>query len=138
MMTNTNFLIDTHIAIFTICNHNKLNDDFVSLIEDLNCKVFVSTASIWEVAIKSIKHPDKIPVNEKEFIKYCEKMEFEFLPIRINHILNIRNLKVKNKDIIHNDPFDKLLVSQSICENLTLYTRDTILLNYDVQNIKIV
>lgn len=137
MMLKTNFLIDTHVAIFTMCNHNELNREFISILEDLNSKIYISMVSVWEVAIKSIKHPDKIPVNEKEFVKYCEKMEFDFLPIKASHILNIRNLKLKN-NISHKDPFDKLLVSQSVCENLTLCTRDTLLLDYDVNNIKIV
>lgn len=137
MMLKTSFLIDTHVAIFAMCNHNELNREFISILEDLNSKIYISMVSVWEVAIKSIKHPDKIPVNEKEFVMYCEKMEFDFLPIKASHILNIRNLKLKN-NISHKDPFDKLLVSQSVCENLTLCTRDTLLLDYDVNNIRIV
>ena len=137
MMLKTNFLIDTHVAIFAMCNHNELNREFISILEDLNSKIYISMVSVWEVAIKSIKHPDKIPVNEKEFVKNCGKMEFDFLPIKASHILNIRNLRLKN-NISHKDPFDKLLVSQSVCENLTLYTRDTLLLDYDVENVKII
>ena len=137
-MMKMNYLIDTHIAIFAMSNHNELTKDFISELVNLNNKVFVSMASIWEVAIKSTKHPDKIPVNEIQFIKYCEKMEFDFLPIKTRHIINVRNLKLKNEGIIHKDPFDKLLLSQSISENLTFCTRDTLLLNYNVQNIMII
>ena len=133
-----NYLIDTHIAIFTMSNRKELSDIFISELTNLNNRIFISFASIWEVAIKSIKHPDKIPINEKEFIKYCEEMEFEFLPIKTKHLLNIRNLKLKNKQLSHKDPFDKLLISQSICENLTFCTSDSVLLNYDARNIKLV
>lgn len=134
-----NILIDTHIAIWSLINHKKLNNDFISIIENLNNKIYVSLMSIWEVAIKNAKHGyKKMPLDAKEFIELCEKAEYNILPIKTNHILNIRKLKIKNKQLTHKDLFDKLLVSQSICENLTLYTRDTILLNYDVQNIKIV
>ena len=134
-----NILIDTHIAIWLFTDHSKFEQDFIDIIEDLNNRIYVSLISIWEVAIKNIKYGnDKMPIGEKLFIKYCEEMEFEFLPIRVNHILNIRNLKIKDENIIHKDPFDKLLISQSICEKFTLYTRDTGLLNYNVNNIKII
>ena len=133
-----NYLIDTHIAIFAMSNHKELSNDFINELTNLNNRIYVSIASIWEVAIKSTKHPDKIPVDEKQFIKYCEEMEFEFLPIKISHITNIRKLKIKDKNILHKDPFDRLLLSQSLCENLVFCTRDSQLLNYNVKNIKIV
>lgn len=134
-----NILIDTHIAVWSLINHKKLNNDFISIIENLNNKIYISLVSVWEVAIKNSKHGyKKMPLDEKGFIELCEKAEYNILPIKANHILNIRKLKIKNKQLTHKDPFDKLLVSQSICENLTLYTRDALLLNYDVQNIKII
>lgn len=137
-MKKMNILIDTNIAIFAMSDNNKLNNNFIKILESLDNRIFVSMASVWEVAIKSIKHPDKIPVNETQFIKCCEEMEFEILPIKVSHLINLRNLKLKDDNIIHNDPFDRLLLSQSVCENLTLYTKDTALLNYDVENIKII
>ena len=134
-----NILVDTHIAVWLLINRNKFKNEFINIIENLNNKVYVSLITIWEVAIKNIKHGYKaMPLDEKQFIKLCEEMEFEFLPIKSKHILNIRNLKLKNEQIIHKDPFDKLLISQSVCENLTFCTRDNVLLNYNVDNIKIV
>lgn len=133
-----NILIDTNIAIFAMNNKNKLDKSFINTLESLDNRIFVSMASVWEVAIKSIKHPDKIPINEIQFIKCCEEMEFEILPVNVNHLMNLRNLKLKNDIINHNDPFDRLLLSQSVCENLTFCTTDTMLLNYDVRNIKII
>ena len=134
-----NLLFDTHIAIWALTNHKKFNDEFIKIIEDLNNKVYISFVTIWEIAIKNIKYGyDMMPLDEKQFIKLCQEMEFEFLPIKLKHIVNIRNLNIKNKNIVHKDPFDKLLISQSICENLTFCTRDSLLLNYNVNNIKIV
>ena len=134
-----NYLIDTHIAVWSLIDHSKFDDEFTNIIKNLNNKIYISAVSVWEVAIKNIKYGyKKMPLDEKLFVKLCEEMEFEFLPIKINHILNIRNLKIKEKNFIHKDPFDKLLLSQSICENLTFCTRDTQLLNYDVENVKII
>lgn len=134
-----NILVDTHIAVWLLINRNKFKNEFINIIESLNNKVYVSLITIWEIAIKNIKHGyQEMPLDEKQFIKLCEEMEFEFLLIKIKHLLNIRNLKLKNNQIPHNDPFDKLLISQSVCENLTFCTRDNVLLNYNVDNIKIV
>lgn len=134
-----NILVDTHIAVWLLINRNKFKNEFINIIESLNNKVYVSLITIWEIAIKNIKHGyQEMPLDEKQFIKLCAEMEFEFLPIKIKHILNIRNLKLKNEQIIHKDPFDKLLISQSVYENLTFCTRDNVLLNYNVDNIKIV
>lgn len=130
-----NILIDTNIAIFAMSDRKQLNDSFISLLENLNNRVFVSVTSILEVAIKSIKHPDKIPMNEKQFVKLCEELEFDLLPIKASHIFNLRNLKLKDNKIIHKDPFDKLLISQSICEGMTFCTKDVSLQNYDTNNI---
>ena len=137
-MKKMNILIDTNIAIFAMSNKNKLNNNFIKILESLDNRIFVSMASVWEVAIKSIKHPDKIPINEIQFIKCCEEMEFEILPIKVSHLMNLRNLILKDDNVIHNDPFDRLLLSQSVCENFTFYTTDTMLLNYDIENIKII
>ena len=134
-----NILIDTHIAIWAMINRKKLTNDLINDINNLNNQIYVSIISVWEVAIKNMKYGiDGMPLTESMFAKYCEEMEFELLPIKIKHISNIRNLKIKNDKIIHKDPFDKMLISQSICENLTFCTRDSVLLNYDVPNIKIV
>ena len=134
-----NILIDTHIAIWLFINRKKFKDDFIDIVENFNNKIYVSLVTVWEVAIKNAKHGYKdMPLDEKHFLELCKQSEFELLPIRASHILNIRNIKIKDDNMIHKDPFDKLLVSQSQCENLTLCTRDTLLLNYDVQNIKII
>lgn len=134
-----NYLLDTHIAVWATSNHKKLSYEFISEINDLNNKIYVSMLSVWEIAIKNIKHGyERMPMDEKQFVRLCKELEFDFLPINTTHIFNIRNVKLKNNNIIHKDPFDKLLISQSICENLILCTRDTVLLNYDSENIRFV
>ena len=50
-----NILIDTNIAIFAMSDKKKLDDNFIIQLENLDNRIFVSVASIWEVAIKSVK-----------------------------------------------------------------------------------
>ncbi len=131
-------LLDTNIAIWSVCNTEKIPEIILEQISDENNEIFVSTASIWEIAIKSISKPDKIPINEIDFIDYCHQISFDFLPIKISHITNIRNLKTKSEEFIHKDPFDNIIVVQSVVENMKLFTSDNVLSNYKYNNIVIV
>ena len=134
-----NILLDIHIAVWAMVDHSKLTKDCIDEINNLNNNIYVSLISVWEVAIKNAKHGyKKMPIDEILFVKYCEELEFNILPIKTKHILNIRNIILKNENSSHKDPFYRLLLSQSVCENLTLYTKDTELLSYEVENIKII
>ena len=127
-------LLDTNIAIFSIIKSERLTEEVKAQLENLDNEVYISIASIWELAIKAKKKPESFPFDEKMFIDYCIKTNYTFLPITIKHILNLRNLKTIDESIIHNDPFDNIIVSQSISENLTLYTSDHMLKNYNTNN----
>ncbi len=133
-----NILLDTHIAVWAMVDHSKLTKDCIDDITNLKNNIYVSLISAWEVAIKNAKYGyEKMPIDESLFVKFCEELEFNILPIKPKHILNIRNITLKNDNSSHKDPFDRLLLSQSVCENLSLYTKDAALLNYNVKNIKI-
>ena len=131
-------LIDTHIAIWAMANTDKLPKEFFDRLKDLNNTIYVSIVSVWEVAIKNIKNSKLIPVNEKEFIDTCKDMEFEILPIKLPHIMHLRNLKMKDENISHKDPFDRMIIAQCECENIEFWTRDVMLKNYTYENINIV
>ena len=131
-------LLDTHIAIWTIINTNLLSKEVIDEIENYDNEVYVSMASIWEVAIKSAKDNKKVGFDEKEFVSYITKMDFNILPIKINHIANLRNLQVYNNNIIHKNPFDRLLVSQSKVEDMFFFTKDEKISNYKYNNIRLI
>lgn len=131
-------LIDTHIALWAMVSPEKLSQDILSKLKDLNNTVYVSIVSVWEVAIKNIKNQKLMPITEKEFVGFCQEMEFEFLPIKLAHVMNLRNLKLKSENISHKDPFDRMLIAQSEYENIDFYTRDNILQNYTYENIHII
>ena len=131
-------LIDTHIAIWAMAVSDKLPEEFVKKITDLNNTVYVSIVSVWEVAIKNMKNNKQIPINEKEFVDTCNKMEFEIMPLKLAHIMNLRNLKMKDENISHKDPFDRIMIAQCEYENMEFWTRDEVLKNYDYEKIYVV
>lgn len=118
------YLLDTHILLWWLSGDKKLGKKKADLIAKSTNQILVSTVSIWEIVIKKSLGKLKVPSNLKEVIY---ENEFEILSITADHVLYLENLPA-----IHNDPFDRLLISQSICENMTLVSADKIIPKYDV------
>lgn len=117
------YLLDTHILLWWFSNDKQLSKKIKNEIADSDNNIFVSSASIWEIAIKKSLGKLKVPNNLKEIIE----SEFEFLSITAEHAQQVEFLSK-----IHNDPFDRLLVAQCMVEKLTLITADTIIPRYDI------
>ena len=120
-----NFLLDTHIALWALSNDKRLAKEARGLIANEDNRIFVSVASIWEIAIKKALKPDKIPLSGREFLHYCGQAGYELLPIRETHILFLENLP-----ILHSYPFDRILVAQASAESLMLLTHDSVIAKY--------
>jgi PIN domain nuclease of toxin-antitoxin system len=86
---------------------------------------FISRASLWEIAIKiSI---GKLRLDIVEFAGNVEQHGFKWLDIKNSHLLRVAELPAL---VDHKDPFDRLLVAQSLTEPLTLLTTDQRLASY--------
>ena len=111
-------LLDTHLFIWAVADHPRLNKEARGLIENAS-EVYVSAASIWEIAIKS--KLGKIEADPEEMAAAIEESGFIELPVSSLHAAQVGKLPV-NDD--HKDPFDRLLVAQSMAEPLVLLTAD--------------
>ena len=107
------YLLDTHILFWSMSDEKKLSEDVLSVINDPENEIYFSSASVWEVVIKHSKNPENMPVNGREFMEACMKAGFITLPIRNNHVLAVDNLRRKEGEPPHNDPFDRLLIAQA-------------------------
>ena len=116
-------LLDTHVVLWWLTDDSTLTDDIKSKL-DHEPDVYVSTATIWEVAIKQAIGKLAEPAGLPELIRDCG---FRELPIRHDHAVTAARLPM-----IHRDPFDRMLVAQAACEDLTLVTRDPHCQKYDV------
>lgn len=108
-------LLDTHIALWWFTADEHLPETERNLIVGSRC--LVSLASVWEVAIKY--RLDKLPVSPKDFLEAIEGAAMRLLPIQPAHIVATTSLPM-----LHKDPFDRLLVAQSMTESLPLLTAD--------------
>ena len=86
-------------------------------------QIYVSAASIWEIAIKA--RLGKIEASAVDLVDAIEASGFLELPVRALHAVRVADLPLH-----HTDPFDRLLVSQAMAEPLRLLTVDTVLCQY--------
>ena len=119
-------LIDTHALIWFMFDDSNLSEEALKLIKSEK-DVYVSIVSLWEIAIKQSLGKLDIDVSIEQLASKCKEVDITILPIRAEHLDYIKILPD-----IHRDPFDRLIVSQAITENMVLVTRDTIIPKYDV------
>lgn len=117
-------LLDTHVFLWCIKNDRRLNKEARNKISSAT-EVYVSSASIWEAAIK-IKLK-KLEANIDQMVKAISSSGFLELPIKVQHAAAVFRL-----EDFHRDPFDRILIAQAITEPLTLLTADQELKNYSV------
>ena len=115
-------LLDTHIVIWALSEPEKLSNEAKNLINEAS-HLYVSSASIWEMAIKS--GLGKLDADLDAITKELEKLGVIELAISWQHSKQVKLLPSH-----HRDPFDRLIVSQAICEPLVLLTHDKILAEY--------
>lgn len=120
-----NILLDTHMALWSLTDDKRLPPVARDLIRKEGNRIFWSVASMWEVAIKRSIKPEKMPVSGIEYMHYCEQAGYECLSVRDRHVIALESLPS-----VHNDPFDRILVSQALSEGMTLLTHDSILGSY--------
>ena len=125
-------LLDTHAIIWALTDDPMLSEKARRIISEDDNTVYYSLASLWEIAIKNYKYPEKCPYNEKVIADLCDRSGFFLLDISSTHIQGLRNLKVKSgKELSNYDPFDRLLLSQAKTENMKLVSHDSNFENYE-------
>ena len=115
-------LLDTHIFLWAVAGSPLLKAPVRRLIESAD-EVYVSAASIWEIAIKA--RLGKIDADPHELAAAIEPSGFLELPVRATHAAGVAQLELH-----HNDPFDRLLIAQALAEPLKLITVDEVLAMY--------
>lgn len=123
-----NLLLDTHVFIWSFSNTKKLSLTAAKEFKNPANQIFLSVASAWEMQIK-IKLGKMIFDDTLENIVVEQQTvnNIQILPVELSHALYLENLPLH-----HKDPFDRLLISQAIVENMTLVSADADFANYQV------
>lgn len=116
-------LLDTHLMLWWLTSDRRLPKQAERLIADSDNEVYVSAASVWEIAIKSAL--GRIEGDVTEIEAALEPSGLVQLPIHGKHAVQVSKLP-----LYHQDPFDRMLVAQSLVEPMRLLTHDRILERY--------
>jgi PIN domain nuclease of toxin-antitoxin system len=121
----TRLLLDTHLVLWWLGGDPRLPPGAVERVQAPETEVFVSLASLWEMAIKCSL--GRLRVDLPELERQVPRQGFRWLPIRNHHLLAVAELETFTD---HHDPFDRLLVCQSRVEPLLLLSVDGQLRRY--------
>jgi PIN domain nuclease of toxin-antitoxin system len=129
----TRYLLDTHAFFWFVFDSPQLSAEARRLLEDPDNELFVSTASIWESAIKvrlgklSLQ-PDVVAFFEDE----ARDSKMSILLVEPKHIQPLSSLPLH-----HRDPFDRLMISQCLVEGMALISSDSSLGGYEDVGLKV-
>lgn len=120
-------LLDTHVALWATTEPERIPPSIAELIADQSNEVFVSVASLWEIAIKrsSGRNPGAMPISAVDAELEFAAVDFALLNVTPTHAIAVETLPP-----IHRDPFDRLIVAQALSEPLRLVTHDAVLARY--------
>lgn len=126
-------LLDTHTLLWALGSPEKLPEYIVEMICNENNDVYLSAASLWEISIKHKKAPSKMPFTATQIRDYCQRAGYFFLSISVDSVSAFDKLSFEN----NNDPFDQILVSQSVANNMKLITHDDKIKQFGIGNIEL-
>jgi PIN domain nuclease of toxin-antitoxin system len=122
-------LLDTHVFIWWADQPEKLSPAALPALEDEANDLLLSVASVWEMQIKIQLGKLKLSLPLNELIKnQQETNDLTVSPVTLPHVLALDSLPSH-----HKDPFDRLLIAQSIEEGLTLVSADAQFSAYPVK-----
>jgi len=122
-------LLDTHIFLWWLFDDPKLPTGIKEFVKDRNNAVFVSAASVWEIATKFRlgKLPDAAHV-ARNVPEWIVRAGFESMPVTAEHAQ-----LAGAWDLPHRDPFDRMLAVQAKLEKIPLATVDILLMDFPVE-----
>jgi PIN domain nuclease of toxin-antitoxin system len=126
-----NLLLDTQALIWFLLDNPRLSGKARESIITTNALIFVSPASIWEIAIKISLGKYALPAPFKTF--WDDQLlanDFALLPISLSHTARVVDLPFH-----HRDPFDRLIIAQSLEEGLPVVSSDDMFDNYGVERV---
>jgi PIN domain nuclease of toxin-antitoxin system len=116
-------LLDTHVLLWWLADDRKLAKNAREIIAKPDNDVLVSSASLWEVAIKAALGRIEVELDDLE--DAIVRNGFRSLPIGFRHALTAGRLLA-----VHCDPFDRMLVAQASVEELRVVSHDRVFERY--------
>lgn len=119
-------LLDTHVWLWAIHEPERVGPRTLAALESLGSRIYLSAVSSWEIAIKWRLGKLELSARPEELVKDSLSSN-GFLRLDISHE---HGWKVGDLPDHHRDPFDRLLIAQTVSEGLTLLTADKVMTLY--------
>ncbi len=118
-------LLDTHLLLWAAGQPALLSHAARNLLDNPENELLFSAASFWEIAIKRGLGRDDFRVDPRVLRRGLRDNGYGELPVTSEHTVTLDSLPP-----LHKDPFDRLLIAQSIAEGITLLTADPLVAQY--------
>ena len=123
------YLLDTNALIQILFDSEKVPGNIKEIINDEQNDIFVSFASLWEIAIKSTRKSKKFPITYRAtWNAIVSKTDFRLLSLHDNLLEEYEDIVNQQ---IHKDPFDLMLLSLTKHEEFTIITTDKVFCKYE-------
>ena len=126
-----NILLDTHAFLWFVWDDAQLSQTAKDTITDPNNRKLVSVASVWEIAIKVSLQKLDLGMPYLSFMQSQLAINlFEILPMTLEHGAEVARLPFH-----HRDPFDRLMIAQSMWEQIPIVSADPTFDAYSIKRI---
>lgn len=122
------YLLDTHAFLWFVAGDKQLPKRASEIIKKIDEPCFISLASLWEITIKIQLKKLELGLSLKELFAFIEKNQIGVVSIHTEHLLMLSKLPK-----VHSDPFDRLIISQAICDDFIIISKDKYFSKYKVQ-----
>ena len=123
-------LLDTHTFVWYFNGDKNLSEKAKEAIESDDNLKLISIASIWEIGVKISLGKFNFQDGFNKLLEMINENGFEILPVTNHHAIAVSSL-----EFIHRDPFDRMLIAQSMVENLAIVTKDENIHKYKINTI---
>jgi PIN domain nuclease of toxin-antitoxin system len=127
------YLLDTHILIWLLTDNPKLDTHVKAILLDESNEFFFSMESVREMILKNKTGKLTLPADiDTLLFELQDEYGIQLLTVKPTHLKQLYSLATPDA---HKDPFDHLLISQAIAENLTMISADRNFPHYQPQEL---
>ena len=124
-------VLDTHILIWLLEGDPQLSESKRNILSDPANEIFVSVASLWEIAIKFSIGKLALSKSLNDIVEEIDSSSSRFLTVGPQHAVAVSALPFH-----HRDPFDRIIIAQALVENISIITNDGVFADYGVSILK--
>ena len=122
-------LLDTHVFLWAVSEPERLSETASKVIRSGATELFLSAASLWEISLKIGTGKLPLPKPEDRYLRaQLLQNNVSTLAVEARHALELNSIPLH-----HRDPFDRLLIAQSLVEGIPIITADSALKQYSAQ-----